>query len=132
MSKIADYVEHIIRGYCIQSPSYSYCKEVEFHDLRRKQHLRYDFGIYNAGQLVYLIEVNGEQHYHYSSYFHKSHQAFTKQKEYDRIKMSYALAHNIPLYCLPYTDIYALTKLSDILNQKYLVKSKWHNDKLHL
>ena len=55
---------------------------------------------------------------------------FLKQQENDRRKNSYCLANNISLYRIPYWDLNKIKTFNDILNKKYLVKSKWHNDNL--
>ena len=132
MSKYEDYINSIIVKKIKSSNNYSYRREIEFNDLKRKQKLRFDFGIYEKNQLIYLIEVDGEQHFFYNNFFHKTKKDFTKQQEYDRIKNSYCLAHNIPLYRIPYSKINSIKHFSDIIQPQYKVNSKWHNDLINL
>ncbi len=50
-----------------------YKREVEFNDLKgSKAPLRFDFGIYEKGKLILLLEYDGRQHYEFVPYFHKS------------------------------------------------------------
>ena len=107
-------------------------REVTFYDLKRKDNLRFDFAIYKNNQLIGIIEYDGEQHFHQVKHFQKTKKDFQKTQEYDRIKNSYCLAHNIPLYRIPYTEIDNITSANDLLQQKFRVKSKWHNDFLVL
>ena len=51
-----------------------------------------------------------------------------KGQEHDRRKNSYCLANNSPLYRIPYWEIKNLKNPSDIFIDKFLVKSRWHND----
>lgn len=108
-------------GYCVQ-------REVFFKDLKAKQPLRFDFGIYIDGELSALIEFQGRQHYEFTPFFHKNHQQFYAYQEHDRRKIGYCLAHNIPIYIIPYTAQHLLSSPSDILNPRYLATTKWHND----
>lgn len=62
--------------------------------------------------------------------FYKSREDFLKAKERDRKKNSYALAHKIPLYRIPYYEINNITKFEDIINENFLVTSIYHNDRI--
>ena len=53
-----------------------------------------------------------------------------KLQENDRRKNSYFLAKNIPLYRIPYWEVYNLKTADDIFQEKFRVKDRWHNDKL--
>lgn len=93
--------------------------------------LRFDFAVYNQEEeLLYLIEVQGEQHYKHVQYFQKTYQDFLKQQENDRRKISYCLANDIKLYSIPYWEWKNIETYEDILQDKFLVKTKWHNDYL--
>lgn len=121
MSKYEDYIEQILEKNHIK-----YEREKNFKDLKNGK-LRVDFFLleYNIG-----IEVDGEQHTHYIKYFHKTRQDFLHQQENDRRKNSYFLANNIPLYRIPYNEVYSLKNINDLFKDKYLVRTRWHNDKL--
>lgn len=106
-----------------------YQREVVLPYVQRKQPLRYDFGIFDQNnQLIALVEFNGEQHYHQVKHFQKTHKDLEKQKEYDRIKISASLARGIPLYIIPYTEEENLFSPQDIFQQRFIARSKWHND----
>jgi len=75
-----------------------------------------------------LIEVQGEQHYIFIKKFYKNKTEFLKAQERDRRKISYALAHGIKLYCIPYWELDNLHTVDDLFAQKFLAKSKFHND----
>ena len=100
-----------------------FIKEKTFSDLKRGL-FRFDFYIPNLQGAPAIVEVDGEQHFK-PVY---GRQAFLKGQEHDRRKNSYCLANNIPLYRIPYWEIKNLTEAKDIFKEKFLVKSRWHND----
>lgn len=119
-------------------PSYFYKREVVLPDLygTHKNPLRFDFGIYhdlwpNMVALEYLIEVDGEFHFHFrKSGTFNTKLDFVRQKGYDEKKNSYCLAHHIPLIRIPYWEIQDLT-FDKIFNTPYfVVKNKYHNSLL--
>ena len=99
-------------------------REKQFKDC---YHGYYRFDYWLPRQNV-IIEVNGIQHYEYTKIFHKKKSDFTKAKERDRRKISYCLAHNIPIYIIPYWEIENLKTFKDITSSKFSVTSKFHND----
>lgn len=103
----------------------SFYREKTFKDLKKGLY-RFDFFLPNYNGLKIIIEVDGEQHFK-PIY---GRQAFLKGQEHDRQKNSYCLANNIPLYRVPYWEIYNLRSVSDIFTEEHLVKDKWHNDNL--
>ena len=100
-------------------------REKTFSDLKHGL-FRFDFYIPNLQGTPVIVEVDGEQHFK-PIY---GRQAFLKGQEHDRRKNSYCLANNIPLYRIPYWEIKNLTEAKDIFKEKFLVKSRWHNDQL--
>lgn len=98
-------------------------REKTFKDLKRGL-FRFDFYLPNYCGRPVIVEVDGEQHFK-PIY---GRQAFMKGQEHDRQKNSYCLANQIPLYRIPYWDIYSLKILQDVFKEEYLVKTKWHND----
>ena len=102
----------------------TYTHEFQFHDLRNGLY-RFDFYIPSMNT---CIEVNGMQHYVYTSYFYSSKSDFLKAQERDRRKIAYCLAHNIDLYIIPYWNIENIHTINDIFNPIYLAHSKFHND----
>ena len=86
---------------------------------------RYDFYL---PEINSIIEVNGAQHYEPNKKFYKNKSEFLKAQERDRRKISYALAHGMKIYCIPYWEIDSLSSPEDLFAQKFLAKSKFHND----
>ena len=101
-------------------------REKEFADLRGGRY-RYDFYLPALGV---LIEYDGEQHFQRVSLFQKTQRDFLKTKGHDRQKNEYALTHNLRLYRIPYWELDSLTSSRDIFQQKFEVRSIWHNDDL--
>lgn len=74
--------------------------------------LRFDFGILNDNQeLQYLIEYDGEQHFHEAG---GTWEALDNVVERDERKNNYCVKHNIPLIRIPYTVLDNL-KIEDIM-----------------
>jgi hypothetical protein len=86
---------------------------------------RYDFYL---PDLNTLIECNGSQHYTFTKKFYKNKSEFLKAQERDRRKVSYALAHSMKIYCIPYWEMDNISSVEDLFNDKFLAKSKFHND----
>ena len=101
-------------------------REKEFADLRGGRY-RYDFYLPALGA---LIEYDGEQHFQRVSLFQKTQRDFLKTKGHDRQKNEYALTHNLRLFRIPYWELDSLTSSRDIFQQKFEVRSIWHNDDL--
>lgn len=105
---------------------YKFEREKTFPDLKNGYY-RFDFYL---PSLEILIEVDGRQHFEYTPHFHKKKTDFTKAQERDRRKNSFALSHKIKLYRIPFWEIKEIERFEDIINEKFLVKSKFHNDEL--
>jgi len=129
--KISNYEQTVIN--ILKSNNILFKREQSFVDLKGfKEHLRFDFIIYNRydNSIAFLLEVNGEQHYKEISIW-GGKRGLQQRKEYDRKKISYALIHNIPLICLPYWEINNnLTYTKIISNSSYRATSIWHNDQI--
>ena len=122
--KTSSLEEHIIS--VLKKEKIKFQREKSYPDLK-SGYYRFDF--YLPEQNI-LCECDGIQHYKFSKKFHKSRQDFLKAQERDRRKNSYALAHQIPLYRIPYWEIDNINSFNDIVQDKFLVKDKWHLDKL--
>lgn len=122
MSKYEDYIINILKAANIK-----FQREKTFKDLKHGL-FRFDFYVpdYNGRPLI--VEVDGEQHFK-PIY---GRQNFLKGQEHDRRKNSYCLAKNIELYRVPYWEIRKIKKFDDILNKRFLVKSRWHTDLLKI
>ena len=122
--KTSSYEEKIIQ--LLKQANIKFQREKTFSDLKGGS-FRYDFYL---PALNICIEVDGEQHFKQVNRFQKTRTDLLKQKEHDRIKNSYCLAHNIPLYRIPYWEIKNLTIAPLLFQNKFKVTSKWHNDYL--
>ena len=126
MNKPSSYELIIIN--ILKKENINFEREKQFKDLHYGYY-RYDFYLPNK---KILIEVDGEQHFKYIKRFHKKKEDFLKGRERDRRKNAYSLANEIPLYRIPFWDINNMQSFEDIIQQKFLVKSKWHNDDLRI
>lgn len=93
--------------YYFDTHRYKYKSEYTFDDLYDKNPLRYDFALFDDNNnLIALIEFDGEQHFQFTSKFHKTIEDFEKDQLHDKMKNEYAKKNNIPLLRIPYTKIH--------------------------
>lgn len=106
--------------------------EVSVPNLRGKRGapLRYDFALYSKGKLALLIEFDGEQHFHYSPFFHKKKSDFNYRRGCDRKKNEWALEHGVPLCRIPYWELDNLNNFFDLVKSDFKVSSIYHNDRI--
>lgn len=106
-----------------------FSEEISFKGLNgcNNTPLRFDFAIFTKSKKIWaLIEFDGQQHFQFTPYFHKSKEDFHKQLEYDKKKNKFCLKNKIPLYRIPYWEIDNLT-INKLFDKKFLVKNKNHN-----
>ena len=120
---MSKYEECVMR--LLKKAKINFIREKTFKDLKHGL-FRFDFYLQNYCGRPVIIEVDGEQHFK-PIY---GRQAFLKGQEHDRRKNSYCLANQILIYRIPYWEIINLREASDIFCEKFLVKDRWHNDKL--
>ena len=121
---MSNYEEQVIS--LLKKGKYKFEREKRFADLRHGMY-RFDFYVFVSGGRA-IIEVNGEQHYHFIPKFYSSRAEFEKAKERDRRKISYCLANNIPLYIIPYWELDNLTCAADLFQPRFRATSRWKND----
>lgn len=105
-------IEEILRANDI-----SFKQEYSFPDLVSSsgRPLRFDFAVFDDdGDLDFLIEYQGIQHYEAKSKFGGA-QGLYRQKYNDSKKRSYCALHNIKLIAIPYWD-------EDRLNFDYIMR----------
>ena len=119
---MSNYEEQIIS--VLKKSQLKFVREKTFSDLHGGKY-RYDFFV--PSQNI-LIEVDGQYHFFPIS----GRAALKSQQERDRRKNAYALAHNIPLYRIPYwaIDTNQIQTYENLTDKSYLVTSKWHNDRI--
>ena len=120
---ISSYEQKIIN--ILKDESVDFCREKTFLDLKSRygESLRFDF--YVETDEPFLVEIDGEAHFQEA--FGTGRRGLMKQQAYDEKKNSYCLAKNIPLFRIPYTDMDEISCLQDIVQEKYRVRSKYHN-----
>ena len=110
----------------LKQENISFVQEKQFKDCYNSLY-RFDFYLPKKN---IIIEVHGAQHYEMNKKFHKSRADFAKAQERDRRKISYCLAHNISMYCIPYWEIDNITCFADIIDERFHATSKFHNDEV--
>lgn len=125
-NRISSYEATVIK--LLTAAAIPFQREKQFKDLRNGYY-RFDFYI---PSLNIVIEVDGQQHFSYNKYFHKKREDYLEARERDRQKNSYCLAHHIKLYRIPYWEFDFLASVKDLFNPKFLVKTKYHNDIIHI
>ena len=136
MSKGELYISQLLTN-----ENYIFQQEKSFNDLRQGR-FKYDFYIINkkdsknsAISFPVLLEFDGRQHFEIVPKYQQSYLDLNKQKGYDRRKNNYALANKISLYRIPYWELENIKYVEDLFNDKFLVKTQFHNDniwQLHL
>lgn len=122
MSKGEEKISNLLRKQHI-----FFIKEKTFSDLKHGL-LRFDFYIPNYNNKQIAIEFQGRQHYEFVSKFHSNRSDLLKQQNNDRRKISYCLANNILIYCIPFWELDNLNSYKDCFNNKFLACSRWKND----
>lgn len=119
MSKVEDRFAQIFI-----SANIPYVREKTFPELKNGI-LRYDFYLptFNI-----LVEIDSMLHFKPIPKFHKSKTDFTHAQQNDRLKNSFALSHNIKLYRIPEWEFQNIKTFADIIQDKFLVTTKWWND----
>ena len=109
-------------NFILKENNINFKRQYYFKDLKHKSKLKFDFAILNDhNQLLYLIEFNGEQHYKFNTYFHKSAKDFLYQQFKDQLKKDYCLKNNIPLYIIKYNE--NISEQMDIILKKEMINA---------
>ena len=111
----------------LRKSGYRFEREKRFKDLKHGM-LRFDFYVYGAGPTCCVIEYQGQQHFVRVNKFHRTRAEFVAAQERDRRKISYCLAHQIPIYCIPYWELENLHTAADLFQEKFRARSRWKND----
>lgn len=131
MSKLSKGAEKIRK--LLQKEKINYTIEKAFPDLKstKGKPLRFDFAIYNKDWSKFLLlEYDGEAHFQKIKHFYKNNTKYENALGRDRKKNDYCLAHKIQLYRIPYWEIDNINSINQLFNSKFLVKTRYHNDKL--
>lgn len=102
-----------------------FVREKSFTDLRHGK-FRFDFLVTIRG-VDCIVEFNGEQHYQYVGKFYKNELEWRQAQGRDMRKISYCLAHKIPLYIIPFWEIDNIKTAYDLFQTKYLARDRYKN-----
>ena len=112
----------------LQKGKYKFEREKRFSDLKHGMY-RFDFYVRSGRAIPCIVEFQGAQHYQYINKFYRTRAEFEAAKERDRRKISYCLAHNIPIYIIPYWELDNLSSAEDLFKPKFRAHTRWKNDK---
>ena len=104
----------------LKNAGINFKEEYSFDDLVAEsgRPLRFDFAIFDdEGNLDFLIEFQGIQHYEAKSKFGGA-KGLYQQKHNDAKKREYCARHNIKLICIPYWD-------ESIMDYDYIMKAAY-------
>ncbi len=104
-------------------------REKSFPDLGKGRY-RFDFFLSNYRGAPCAIEFHGKQHFEQVKKFQPTRKDFLAQKERDRRKISYCLAHGIRIYVIPYWEIEKLEKVGDLFQEKFRARDRWFCDRI--
>ena len=97
-----------IRQYFESKTEFVYKEQVEYEGLLSKdgkRNLISDGALYdNYGNLMFMIEYDGIQHYEYRPFFHRSKKDFDEQVRRDRLKDDYCSKNGINMLRIAYRD----------------------------
>ena len=111
----------------LQKGKYKFEREKRFSDLKHGLY-RFDFYVVGGRAIPCAIELQGAQHYQFIHKFYHTRAEFEAAKERDRRKISYCLAHKIPIYIIPFWELDNLSTAADLFQPKFLAKTRWKND----
>jgi hypothetical protein len=102
----------------LQASGLTFEEEYSFSDLYSSngRPLRFDFAVFDDdGNLMFLIEYQGIQHYIAKSKF-GGNSGLKKQQYNDLMKREYCRKHNLILIAIPYTD-------ESLINYDYIMNA---------
>lgn len=123
MSQLEETVVKILRKEKI-----NFEREKTFEDLKHGKY-RFDFYFEYNGRKI-AIEVQGRQHYERIDFFQKTRKSFLQAQERDRRKISYCLANNIEIYCIPFWAIPNIDSIKKLLSSDWRAMDRYFNDNL--
>lgn len=104
--------ESAIRRF-LESNDINFIPQYRIKECKLKKALPFDFGILKNGELLMLIEYDGEQHFKPIKSF-GGEKAFSELQIRDKVKDKFCMENNIELLRIPY---YRLSEVDNILNE---------------
>jgi len=106
-----------IKKYFENKSDFTYKEQESYKGLLSKDgrsELISDGSVYDKlGNLLFIVEYDGIQHYEYRPHFHKSYYDLEQQIKRDRLKEEYCNEKNINLLRIPYWDYDNIEKILD-------------------
>lgn len=131
MSKGEDKIESLLKKAKKEKKILLYQKEYSIIIGKSKVPLRFDFiFLRERNSKPIFIEIDGQQHFQRIKHFQHKLEDFKKQQARDRKKNKYCLDKKVKLYRIPYYEIDNIKTFEDIFQNKFLVKSIYHNENL--
>ena len=93
-----------------------YQTQYVFDELKER---KFDFIIFKNGQIDFIIEYDGEQHFNKASRYYSE-----EGVKRDREKDNFCINKNLKLYRIPYTEYDNIKNLEDLTQDKFLVKAE--------
>lgn len=92
--------------YFLKDNNLEFKPEFSFDDLLSDlgNPLRFDFSVFQNGNILRLIEFDGGQHTRYIPFIHKTIENFHASQKRDKMKDDYCKEHGIPLLRIPDTE----------------------------
>ncbi len=95
---------------------YDYKSQHIFTDLKFIHLLKFDFVIFDKnGDILCLIEYNGEQHYKFVEFIHKYIENYESSLIRDKLKIDYCIDKPFPLFIIKYDENISL-RMYEIIN----------------
>lgn len=110
----------------LKNQNIEFASQYTFSNLKTKANcmLRFDLALLNQGNLVCLIELDGQQHYKLHRIFAPTEEDLKWIQTRDEMKNNYCVKNNIHLYRIPYWNFNHINEeLEKILKQENLVPS---------
>ncbi len=120
-----------------------YIQQYKFSDCIDTRSLPFDFAIFHheSKKLLFLIELQGEQHYYPFTFNGESQEQKQKnleeRKRLDKIKSDYCEEHKIPILYIKYTHFDRIEEIfqkfyQQMLNEKCVDKYEYHEKEMRV
>ena len=103
----------------LKENNFKFEREYSFIELIVKSYLQFDFAVKRNGEILFLIEYDGKQHFDPDNYFHKTEKHFRYRKFKDRVKSAYCFNNSISLLRIPYFRKHQIEYLINEMLEKF-------------
>lgn len=134
--------EYILQQYLTQN-DILYIQQYKFIDCADVKSLPFDFAIFNykSKELMFLVELQGEQHYYPFTFNGESQEQKEKnleeRKRLDKIKLNYCKNHKIQILYIKYTHFNRIEEIfqkfyQQMLNEECVNKYEYHEKEMRV